>query len=233
MMIDAVKTDKNQQESQDVFQWCDRWCDRCSQTGLCGLYQRSSSATTEEILEELPKFFETAMKALKESIERMSLDPETLTESNFEDEWGWKCHLLRNDERVALAKKYRKMTSRWFDSLKDDYSTELRMENPALTECLDVILWFKHLLEYIIKRALISKNEEEEENVEPRDSIGNAKLLLVSIDRIINAWGYVYEKFAENEDEILDILICLQSLGKKIEGAFPDARAFVRPGLDE
>jgi hypothetical protein len=63
--------------------------------------------------------------------------------------------------------------------------------------------------------------------------LGNAKLLLVSIERNIGAWGYIYQKFREDEDEILDILICLQNLGKKIEQIFPDAQTFIRPGLDE
>ena len=54
----------------------------------------------------------------------------------------------------------------------------------------------------------------------------------VSIERNIGAWGYLYQKFKEDEDEILDILVCLQRLNKRIEQAFPEARAFIRPGLD-
>jgi len=55
---------------------------------------------------------------------------------------------------------------------------------------------------------------------------------LVSIERNIGAWGYAYQKFKDDEDEILDILVCLQRLSRKIEQTFPDARAFIRPGLD-
>jgi hypothetical protein len=48
----------------------------------------------------------------------------------------------------------------------------------------------------------------------------------------MGAWGYIYEKFKEDEDKILDILICLQKLEKKINYLFPEARTFIRPGLD-
>ena len=40
------------------------------------------------------------------------------------------------------------------------------------------------------------------------------------------------DKLVVYEDEILDILVCLQRLNKRIEQAFPEARAFIRPGLD-
>ena len=79
----------------------------------------------------------------------------------------------------------------------------------------------------------MAQKDEAELELEPYDSLGNAKLLMVSIERNIGAWGYIYQKFKEDEDEILAILICLQKLGKKVEQLFPDARAFIRPGLDE
>ena len=43
----------------------------------------------------------------------------------------------------------------------------------------------------------------------------------------------IYQKLKEDEDEILDILVCLQRLHKKIEQIFPEAQAFIRTGLDE
>jgi hypothetical protein len=38
--------------------------------------------------------------------------------------------------------------------------------------------------------------------------------------------------FPEQEDTILDLLVHLDRLRRKIEKTFPDARAFVRPGFD-
>jgi hypothetical protein len=56
---------------------------------------------------------------------------------------------------------------------------------------------------------------------------------LVSIERNIGAWGYLYQKFREDEDEILDILVLLQKITGQAEVVFPSARGFIRPGLDE
>jgi hypothetical protein len=47
---------------------------------------------------------------------------------------------------------------------------------------------------------------------------------LVSIERNIGAWGYLYQKFREDEDEILDIPVLLQKIAKQVEQVFPDAR---------
>ncbi|MDR2691967.1 MAG: hypothetical protein LBB73_06695 [Dysgonamonadaceae bacterium] len=81
--------------------------------------------------------------------------------------------------------------------------------------------------------ALMSHKEEKEEQQNPYDSIGNAKLLLVSIERNTGAWGYLYQKFREDEDEILDILVLLQKIARQVEQVFPDARGFIRQGLSE
>jgi hypothetical protein len=45
--------------------------------------------------------------------------------------------------------------------------------------------------------------------------------------------GYMYQKFREDEDEILDILVLLQKIIRQIEVVFPSARGFIRLGLNE
>ena len=219
----------------EIFNWCDRWCEKCNQTGLCTLHKNSvqlSPESPEEFLKTLSNIFESAKKMIKEIVEKRDIDPETLQRSDFEDEYDWKKHLIRKNDGMVLAKKYRKQVMRWFNSLNDDYGTEVRMQDPMLSDCMEVILWYQYLFEIKMARALISQKDAEEEHSEPYDSLGNAKLLLVSVERNIGAWGYVYQKFKEDEDEILDILISLQKLGKIVEQVFPEARAFIRPGLD-
>ena len=65
------------------------------------------------------------------------------------------------------------------------------------------------------------------------DSAGSVKVALIGMDRSIAAWGILLKYFTSLEDEILSILVHLEQLCKNTEKAFPDARAFVRPGFDE
>ena len=228
-----TEVDDNSQEIYDVSNWCDRWCEKCSQTGHCSLFKATSSVSLEEILESLPEFFETAKKMVEEMLEKRSVDPDSLKRSDFNDDFEWRLHLIRNDEALVLAKQYRKKVTGWFKSLHVDYGMEVRMQDTKLSDCLDVIAWYHALFEMKMAKALILKKEEEEEHKVPYDSLGNAKLLLISVERNIESWTYVYQKFMENEDEILHLLIALQKLGKIVEQSFPDARTFIRPGLDE
>lgn len=230
--MNKEKTELTKPAIRGIFHWCDRWCEKCSQTGLCTLYKNSSSITPEEIMESLPEILETAKKMLKDILGKKTANPDALTISDFENEYDWKAHLIRKNDGVVLAKKYRKKVKRWLNSLKDQLGMEIRMQDHTLSDYMDVIFWYEAMLEIKMERALISKQEEEEESINPYDSLGNAKLLLVSIGRSIEAWSYLYEKFKNDEDLILDILINLKNLSNKIEQIFPEARAFIRPGLD-
>jgi len=179
--------------------------------------------------------FEATMDMLKEYSEKSGIDFEALKDSDIENEYDRKKYLVRNETGISLAKQYGRQVKYWLDSLKekDAVGMEIRLQDPMLSDCLEVIQWYQYLLEVKLARALMSQKDEEEEQSNPYDSIGNAKLLLVSIERNIGAWGYIYQKFKEDQDEILDILVCLQRLGKEIERVFPEAQVFIRNGLDE
>ena len=178
--------------------------------------------------------FEATMDMLKAYCEKNETDFESLKDSDFENEYDRKKYLIRNNDGWKLAKQYGQQAKKWLDSLKTEnaFSMEIRLHDPMFSDCLEVIQWYHYLLEVKWTRALMSQKEEEEEQLNPYDSLGNAKLLLVSIERNIGAWGYIYQKFKADEDEILDILVGLQRLSKIVEQTFPDARGFIRPGLD-
>jgi hypothetical protein len=62
--------------------------------------------------------------------------------------------------------------------------------------------------------------------------LGKSKLVLVSIDQSMLAWQTVLQHYPEKMDDLLDRLSLLSRLRREIDGLFPQARAFKRPGLD-
>jgi hypothetical protein len=227
----------NPKTIRGIFNWCDSWCERCSQTEHCTVYKTSVHLTSdkpEDFFKTLSVIFGATIDMLKEYSEKNNIDFELLKDSDFENEYDREKYRIRNNADIALAKQYGKRVKHWLDSREkeDLLSMEFRLQDAMLSDCLEVIQWYQYLLEVKLARALMSQKNEEEGEITPYDSLGNAKLLLVSIERNIGAWGYIHQKFKEDEDEILDILVCLQRLNKKVEQAFPEARAFVRPGLD-
>ena len=227
----------NPQTIRGIYNWCDRWCERCTQTEYCTVYQATAHLPTdkpEDLFKSLSTIFETTMDMLKEYAEKNGIDFEALKDYKFEDEDDKRRYLVRDDDGVLLAKQYRQRAKHWLDSLKerDPLEMEFFLQDTTLSDCLEVIQWYQYFFEVKLRRVLMSQKEEEELPLNPYDSLGTAKLLLVSIERNIGAWGYAYQKFKYDEDEILDVLVCLQRLSRKIEQTFPEARAFIRPGLD-
>jgi hypothetical protein len=221
-----------------IFHWCDRWCERCKHTENCTLYNNSNSVQNENpdvFFKSLSAIFNATIDLLKEYAKEAGIDFESLKDDNIKDEYDIKRYAIRTNKGLLLAKQYSKRVQSWLDSLKkkEPLGMEMRLQDLMLSDCLAVIRWYHYLIEVKFTRALVSQNEEKEEQQNPYDSLGNAKLLLVSIERNIGAWGYLYQKFGEDEDEILDILVLLQKITGQVEQVFPYARGFIRPGLDE
>jgi hypothetical protein len=101
----------------------------------------------------------------------------------------------------------------------------------TINDAIDVVNWYLFLIRERAKKALFDKmnNTQGEEN----DFNGSAKVALVGVDRCIAAWCCLYENFEETEDKILSILVVLGNLRAKIEEEFPEARQFIRQGLDK
>ena len=84
-------------------------------------------------------------------------------------------------------------------------------------------------------RAVRGQLEDRFEDLDefPKDSDGSAKVALIGIDRSIGAWGEIRQSMPTGKDKVLEIIRHLIVLRKKTEKAFPEARNFIRPGLDQ
>lgn len=90
--------------------------------------------------------------------------------------------------------------------------------------------WYLFQIYVKLSRAVSEKQEDEEDIL--KDSDGSAKVALIGIDRSIAAWGILLNHFQKQEDELLEILVILERLRKRVEKEFPNARSFTRPGFD-
>jgi len=111
-----------------------------------------------------------------------------------------------------------------------------RCRNFAMGEELeDVVSWYHTLLVPKTHRLIsgLLKLPGQTAWNDGSDVFGTGKLLLVSIDRSLSAWSQLLAAFPAQEDAILGFLVRLDHLRRGIERAAPQARAFVRPGLDE
>ena len=148
------------------------------------------------------------------------------------------------------AMKYIQMVDAWFKSnqgLLEDKSDELQAHaeadipgtSPAeeaigIRDCLEVVRWYQHQIYVKLCRAATGMIRGEVEDLEyaPEDANGSAKVALIGIKRSTEAWTGLLSHFPDQEHAILDLLVILQRLRRQVEAAFPEARAFLRPGFD-
>jgi hypothetical protein len=221
-----------------IFNYCDRWCERCSFTSQCRNYAFGKDAPagdSPELWDYLHNVFKATMLMLEEKMEEMGIDPDNLPEPDEPSEPDPEKHPLFIKVKNESVNMHEWLTQhKPEEAISDQYG----MYNPGdpnssrFKDSLEVIYWYNFFIPAKIARALSGLNTDEIEGAE-YDSNGSAKIALIAIDRMIAAWTVVMNRLTASEEEILRFLINLSSTRKQMEIIFPNARGFVRPGFDE
>lgn len=243
-----------------IYNYCDRWCERCAFTARCLNYKMSAEKFSDPeskdidnaaFWEKLSETFQETLSMLKEMAEEQGIDLDSIdidSEANRRD-------IIEEDSVVHmilhLSKNYIATVDNWFDNdiyQVEDAENEAKVEaytgqidamseddTSMLKDSVEVIRWYQHQIYIKLRRALSSAHEEKYEDWDefPKDSDGSAKVALIGIDRSISAWGKVLEFFPWQKERLMDIVADLRRLCRMIEAEFPAARSFVRPGFDE
>ncbi len=244
-----------------IYNYCDRWCERCSFTVRCLNFEKSAEKfgdlenvdiTNEVFWQKLSETFAETLSMLKEMAAEKGIDLDSI---ELGEENDFKRRL--EDPSVVpiishMAKSYITMVDEWFDSnvyIFEDAHSELKVAAAAdstrsapdedkitLIDSVEVIRWYQHQMYVKLRRALDSAHDEttdDDLDGYPKDSDGSSKVSLIGMDRSISAWGKFIKYFPDEEDGILGIMAHLDRLRRRTETEFPNARAFVRAGFDE
>jgi hypothetical protein len=243
-----------------IYNYCDRWCERCPFTSRCMNYAMSKEefsdadsidvdnpAFTEKILE----VFEASSELLTEMAEENDIDLDSIDIDDYKQERKSNRKAAEENPCSIEAKKYTSLVKEWFESSENLFiekeeelnnQLELNIVSPdpieasdKIKDSIEVILWYQHQIYVKIVRAFNGKFKEAKDNWDdiPKDSDGTAKVALIGIDNSQKAWEYLNDQLRDNNDSILDMLIHLDRLKNQVEKEFPEASKFIRPGLDE
>ena len=228
-----------------IYNYCDRWCERCPQTSRCLNFACSeeefADPETRDIENEafwlkLSEAFRDALELLKEAAEEHGIDLESLDTEPSHEELEQKNATAKNHEVCRAAKVYSDLVQDWFASSSNLFvaGSVLGREEAGLEEAIEVIRWYQHFIYVKLMRAVRGELDERDEELDdlPKDSDGSAKIALIAIDRSIGAWGTIYGLDSFQNEKILRIIAYLDRLREEVEKAFPRARLFVRPGFD-
>ncbi len=230
-------------EIPGIYNYCDRWCERCSFTLQCLTYKFCK--IIDDNIDDKIKFNKAFVSFLNENLEKTL---ELFDESEFEEEYYLadedyaeddleiKRLIAENKNVAQLAMEYSNIVSKWFDKNEVMLIVNSIVDEKNKTKInnsIEVIHWYHIFIHSKIMRALQCKEEDLSEEEFPLDSDGFAKIVLIAIDYSISAWGYIYMQMDDKEEYIFNIIKLLVSLQHLVEEEFPNARSFIRPGFDE
>ncbi|MEN8119641.1 MAG: hypothetical protein ABFS35_04820 [Bacteroidota bacterium] len=245
-----------------IYNYCDRWCERCTFTSRCLNYDiseeqydspESKDISNKVFWDKLGEMFKITFEMLEDTMKEQGVEisEQDLEEAGREEEE--KREIAKKHDCSKKSMEYTEKVKEWFESSEEFLKAkeidlnklgELNLQDENLEESLirlndaiEVIHWYQYQIHVKIRRAVSGKAKELKEpeiyKDFPSDADGSAKVALIGMDRSIAAWGELYQQFPEKEDSILDILVMLEKLRKRVEADLPDARAFIRPGFDE
>jgi hypothetical protein len=242
-----------------IYNYCDAWCKRCAFTSRCMNYAIAQEEETgrpsardsenEAFWDTLHETFETTRDRIEEEAEEAGFDLGEEDFDEFLDEQETVRETARSQPYSRTAMRYRDVVDEWFklngellrdkggdpESLDqaDVPAVELSGDAAALHDCLEVIRWYQLQIWVKLCRAASGTLRAEIDGLEglQEDADGSAKVAILGIERSIAAWVTVLKYFPDHEDAIFS-RITLQRLLRQVEAAFPNARAFRRPGFD-
>lgn len=228
-----------------IYNYCDRWCERCSFTSRCLLYATvnedaddpaARDITNAEFWHKLGKIFRETQEMISALAAEQGIDLSSIPEEFLRDKRDH-VDVARKDELSVEAENYAFTINKWFDEQLLQ-SEESDVQSPSETEEAEataVIRWYQFQIPTKIVRGLISRNDGFEQKLDDfsRDSNGSIKVALIGIERSISAWRLMQMARPDLFNSIAPFLLMLEVLRCDIERAFPRARDFIRPGFDE
>jgi len=228
-----------------IYNYCDRWCERCPQTSCCLNFSISeeefSDPEAQDIRNEafwnkLSGILGETLELLKESAKKWGIELETLDSTDDIENIKLKNMVSENHLLYRAAKSYSDLTDDWFGGRETLFfeTAAAAREGVSLEEAMEVIRWYQYFISAKVMRAVRGKIDEEEERFDefPSDSDGSAKIALIAMDRSISAWAVIRHYAVDKDEGVIEIIAFLDGLKQAVEKAFPKARSFIRPGFD-
>ena len=250
----------NHQNIEGIYNYCDRWCERCTFTSRCAVYEgevglrpEEQDITNQAFWDRIGQNFTKAQELLQKAAEELGIDlnhVEPEVEARLQEEERIRME-SRQHPLAMLSLEYSKVGRDWLKTQPgmlnrlEDLKSELtlgvetqegaRRETSIIKDSLAVIQWYLVFIHIKLSRALMGKAIKIQDDTEAddyRDYDGSAKIAVIGIDRSINAWTALFDILPENEDHFLKLLSMLQRMRSMAIHEFPEAMTFVRPGFD-
>jgi hypothetical protein len=246
-----------------VYNYCDRWCERCEFSSRCFLYATESAdadlddpdirdLNNVKFWRKLESIFKDAHDLIKQCAEQAGVDLDAIDQNEAAAPHDEGIEDARRKEFSMLAREYAAVVETWFKSelvaaehLDDDALFQAKSAGIQIDaqDAFEVIRWYQFFIAAKVFRALLGSEEElrgtypddDKDAINPAqtDANGSAKIALIAIDRSLGAWRIIQACVPQKKKSIAPLMAVLENLRSGIEETLPLARDFIRPGFDE
>ena len=213
-----------------IFNYCDRWCERCPLTGRCRVFaalaeidfEEGNGPLTEPRSSRERRLIEMQGIAMHEAAEEAGDDnmPQPgervgQLPPDMERSAGPDPEVVANS--AQLQKKLR----------------QLQMSaNPVVRLAHETIRYYALLVPVKMARAL-SQVAQHGPGAQQSDANGSGKVALLALDRMERAWHTLIDTHHMTARDASPFLAEIARMRRNLHRAVPDASKFVRPGFDE
>lgn len=214
-----------------VHHYCDEWCDYCSVTTRCLAYRCTEQVRRSRGRRPTDPTFASVEEAVSftreiSAIEGIRTDELDALLSHPPGQSG----VETSDPLAELAWQYAERVTVLMGPVALQWALELRTRSPGGPRPSETLLWY-HLRIYTkVFRALVAR-ETHAGGALSDEARGCGKVALVSIDRSLDALASLTDAFAQRD--ACELRGLLTALRDGLEARIPDARAFVRVGIDQ
>ncbi len=239
---------------QNIYMFCDLWCERCEKKEFCKLYLLETvfkKRRKKKQLKGMQDFVEDVVDFIKNVIRKdfpTTDDEFALIENNSvysqkinaEDieltfiDTADKYVLEVVDFVAKLEKFFQEQEQEIYRKI--DLDVEISVEKLEtdfnnLVEAVDILANYNNMISLKIDHFnSIIKYDTQKRIYELH---GTAKLFLVTIQKCYNSFMVIYNMFPVLMDDMISSLALIQKITREINEILPSAKSFLRPGFED
>src|ERR1043166_3465974 len=165
-----------------IYNYCDRWCERCSFSSRCFLYATEQAdadfddpevrdITNEKFWNKLRSIFQSTAEMISEWAAEAGIDLESIESGKDMAEYRREIDEIEQMELSQAASKYATSVEHWFrelateDNVYDDTTGKSQSDEIDFTvsDAVDVIRWYQFFIAVKIMRALSGSDRANDE----------------------------------------------------------------------